>query len=289
MRNLTVATGLVVFAGAGLSFPYFFVKTGTPYFRRPLPPFTDSRDHAATGAAAISNHRCCPLLLLSSSPTYTPNPRASSCLSRFGCSCHPLSHLTQLPPPHPSLIVCLHHSHSTARRKFDMGTPNSLWLLTKKSLAGALIGLTVSDRFFTIYSITGTSMYPTFTTSNPGFPGYLKGDLVLVERFCLDKYKFSCGDVIAFKSPSDHNRQFVKRLVALPGDWMHVPNSSDILKIPEGHCWVEGDNTGCSFDSRHFGPIPLGLVRGRVTHIIWPPQRASKIERKVAVDRIYSI
>ncbi|CAL9204576.1 unnamed protein product [Musa hybrid cultivar] len=173
-------------------------------------------------------------------------------------------------------------------RKFDMGTLNPLWFFMKKSMTVALFGITISDRYATVYSLTGTSMSPTFTTSSPGFPGYLKGDIVLVEKFCLEKYKFSRGDVIAFKSPSDHKREFVKRLIALPGDSMQIPDTSDILKIPEGHCWVEGDNKEFSLDSRHFGPIPLGLVQGRVTHIIWPPQRISKVERKVAMERVRS-
>ncbi|RRT79895.1 hypothetical protein B296_00004675 [Ensete ventricosum] len=56
-----------------------------------------------------------------------------------------------------------------------------------------------------------------------------------------------------YRSPTDHKKTFVKRLIALPGDWVQVPESSEILKIPEGHCWVEGDNAACSLDSRSFG------------------------------------
>ncbi|URD85714.1 Mitochondrial inner membrane protease subunit [Musa troglodytarum] len=125
------------------------------------------------------------------------------------------------------------HTAQVLPKKFDMGTLNPLWFFVKKSMTVALFGITISDRFATVYSLTGTSMSPTFTTSSPGFPGYLKGDIVLVEKFCLEKYKFSRGDVIAFKSPSDHKREFVKRLIALPGDWMQISDTSDILKIPE--------------------------------------------------------
>ncbi|URE02671.1 Mitochondrial inner membrane protease subunit, partial [Musa troglodytarum] len=92
-----------------------------------------------------------------------------------------------------------------------------------------------------------SSMHPTFSACDARFPGYLKADVVLVEKFCLEKYKFSHGDVITFKSPTDHKQTFVKRLIALPGDWVQVPESSEILKIPEGHCWVEGSS---GFDSR---------------------------------------
>lgn len=38
---------------------------------------------------------------------------------------------------------------------------------------------------------------------------------------------------------------------------------SSNLTVPPGHVWIEGDNAARSRDSRDFGPIPLGLVRGR--------------------------
>lgn len=34
--------------------------------------------------------------------------------------------------------------------------------------------------------------------------------------------------------------------------------------MPEGHCWVLGDNLTESRDSRVYGPLPLGLVSGKV-------------------------
>lgn len=119
-------------------------------------------------------------------------------------------------------------------------------------------------------------MHPTFTASDSA----LRGDVVLAERGCLQTYKFSRGDVVLFKCPRNHTELFVKRLIALPGEWIRLPASSEIIKIPEGHCWVEGDNAARSWDSRSFGPIPLGLITGRVTHIIWPPSKMGRLERK---------
>lgn len=49
----------------------------------------------------------------------------------------------------------------------------------------------------------------------------------------------------------------VKRIIGLPGDWIQVPDKAEILKVPEGHCWVEGDNANSSLDSRYFGPVHL--------------------------------
>ena len=36
--------------------------------------------------------------------------------------------------------------------------------------------------------------------------------------------------------------------------------------MPPGHVWVEGDNKKRSYDSRHFGPVPYGLIKGRAIY-----------------------
>lgn len=95
----------------------------------------------------------------------------------------------------------------------------------------------------------------------------------------------------------------------MPGEW--IRSSEDVIRVPEGNCWVEGDNKASSLDSRTFGPvsplcsplthyfftdsetvqdlsrvndmdklawqIPLGLIQGRVTRVVWPPQRLRKL------------
>ncbi|KAL6987800.1 hypothetical protein U1Q18_013547 [Sarracenia purpurea var. burkii] len=135
-----------------------------------------------------------------------------------------------------------------------MGTRNFLWSFTKKSFTFGLIALTISDRYGSIVPVRGVSMSPTFNPHGSTLTG-LTDDHVLVEKFCLDKYKFSHGDVVVFCSPSHYREKYIKRITALPGDWISSPYSHDALKIPEGHCWVEGDNFAPSLDSRSFGPV----------------------------------
>jgi len=169
-----------------------------------------------------------------------------------------------------------------------MGAWDFLWMLSKKSLSGALIGLTISDRYASIVAVQGRSMQPTLNPGSKNRFGSFEGDFVLLEKFCLQNYKFSHGDVIVFRSPYERNEWHVKRLIALPGDWISVPGTYEIVKIPEGHCWVEGDNAVSSLDSRSFGPVPLGLVQGRVTHVIWPPERVGAIEKRYPKERVSS-
>ncbi|XP_062224708.1 uncharacterized protein LOC133923412 [Phragmites australis] len=154
----------------------------------------------------------------------------------------------------------------------------SVWPILKGCITGGLIGVTVADRYASMVAVDGASMYPTFEPQPT--------ERVLVERLCLGRYDFSRGDVVVFQSPRNHRELAVKRLIALPGDWIQVPEKQEIRKIPEGHCWVEGDNAGFSWDSRGYGPVPLGLMYGRVTHVVWPPHRIGQVDRKMPEGRI---
>ena len=40
------------------------------------------------------------------------------------------------------------------------------------------------------------------------------------------------------------------------------------ITVPKGHVWVEGDNSTCSADSRHFGAVPMALLIGRACWIV---------------------
>ena len=42
------------------------------------------------------------------------------------------------------------------------------------------------------------------------------------------------------------------------------------LNVPSGYCWLEGDCPPFSLDSRHYGPIPLSWIRGRLVLRVWP-------------------
>lgn len=63
----------------------------------------------------------------------------------------------------------------------------------------------------------------------------------------------------SFRSPDDPEKSLVKRIIALEGDLVKPrPNSrsrGQMIKIPKGHCWVEGDNWASSRDSNTFGPV----------------------------------
>ncbi|KAG8374407.1 hypothetical protein BUALT_Bualt11G0128600 [Buddleja alternifolia] len=160
-----------------------------------------------------------------------------------------------------------------------MATPNFLWSLAKKYLTAGLIGLTISDRYASFMAIRGSSMSPTLNPHGKDSTGFVLGKFAILLIFASFFYFYP---FLVLRSPSNYKEKYVKRIAALPGDWIHVP-SSDTVRVPEGHCWVVGDNAACSTDSRSFGPIPLGLICGRVTHVVWPPQRIGRVNGEITM------
>ena len=75
------------------------------------------------------------------------------------------------------------------------------------------------------------------------------------------------GDVVIVEHPDRVGFELVKRVTHLPGDV--APDGLGLVD----RVWVEGDDPEGSSDSRTLGPVPLGLVRGRVWFVWWPPGR----------------
>ncbi|KAL7066118.1 hypothetical protein ACR3K2_34540 [Cryptosporidium serpentis] len=96
-----------------------------------------------------------------------------------------------------------------------------------------------------------------------------------------NRKNFKKSDLVAFYSPVINETKLyyellIKRIIALSDDIVHLDSGLSII-VPKGHCWVE-DNNGSNFeDSRFFGAIPLGIIRGVVTHTIWPLKRFTRL------------
>jgi inner membrane protease subunit 1 len=111
------------------------------------------------------------------------------------------------------------------------------------------------------------------------------------------------GDVITYTHPIFTQDEGCKRVIGMPGDFVSVvtPGRRDedlkvddvegkwarvkeeMIQVPEGHCWVAGDNLEWSRDSRLFGPVPLGLVKGKVLAVIWPRKDAKWLSAELDV------
>lgn len=128
------------------------------------------------------------------------------------------------------------------------------------------------------------------------------GDHVLVNKFIYTFYDPERGDIIVFKYPVDETRDFIKRVVGLPGETIEVKNRVVYVNgkpinedyavhgpsgfnastnmsprhIPLGSYFVMGDNRDNSMDSRVWGFLKRDLIKGKAL-IIYFSIEPSKI------------
>lgn len=149
-------------------------------------------------------------------------------------------------------------------------------------LAVLPVAITVRDNLVDYCFARGISMQPTInpypdeeTLRKYYFARYWQ-DVVLVDKLSIRAGVYQRGSVVLCQSVEDPRRFLIKRLVAVEGDWVES-RQGDYVHLGKGQCWLEGDNADHSIDSNEFGPVPLGLIHGRIRYVCWPPWRASKL------------
>ena len=103
------------------------------------------------------------------------------------------------------------------------------------------------------------------------------GDWLLLSKRYRKGRGVVVGDIVSFKHPIDEHTRSVKRVVGMPGDIVlrdSPDKSGQMIQVPDGHCYVVGDNLKFSRDSRMFGPLPLGLVKAKVLGKLSTSERA---------------
>ncbi|XP_059672773.1 mitochondrial inner membrane protease subunit 2 isoform X2 [Gavia stellata] len=121
------------------------------------------------------------------------------------------------------------------------------------------VTVTFLDRVACVARVEGASMQPSL---NPG--GRQASDIVLLNHWSIRNYDVQRGDIVSLVT---------------------IGYKKKYVKVPHGHIWVEGDHRGHSFDSNAFGPVSLGLLHARATHILWPPQRWQKLQPMLPPER----
>jgi len=135
-----------------------------------------------------------------------------------------------------------------------------------------------------------------FTVSSGSMqPALLPRDSVLVNRLAYRLHPPRRGDIIVFRFPQADGREFVKRVIGLPGDVIeeqggrvYVGGRSMALadktgssqeaepvmtiaphQIPPGQLFVLGDNQAASLDSRYWGTVDIHRVIGKAFVVYW--------------------
>ena len=158
-----------------------------------------------------------------------------------------------------------------------------MWRVVVSTVGVAVpVTVTILDVFGYVAKVEGASMQPAL---NP-HDRYKDVDYVLLNRWKARDFSFKRGEVVSLASPSNPDQKIIKRIIALEGDVIRTLSYKNrYLKIPEGHCWVEGDHHGQSLDSNYFGPVALGLINAKASHIVWPPHRWQRLQVCVPPDR----
>jgi signal peptidase I len=180
-------------------------------------------------------------------------------------------------------------------------------------IVGFAIGLALLIQAFVVkpYQIPTGSMIPTLEV----------GQRVLVQRVSYHFTDPAVGDIVVFHPPKgadsetcgvdrplrepcpepvpeESDTNFIKRVVATPGDTLKVVDGHAIVNgeavpddfarpcgggrgcnmpkeitIPPDHYFMMGDNRGFSDDSRFWGPVPRDWIIGKAFFTYWPLDR----------------
>lgn len=181
-----------------------------------------------------------------------------------------------------------------------MNIKESFYSAFKEIFNTALIALTIFFIFYIFlvqpHRVKGESMTPNFQD----------GELILTEKV---SYRFLApkrGDVIVFKAPGPNKVDFIKRIIGLPGEHVHIEggsvyiNGSELretyeiqltqasvnLIVPENQYFVLGDNRSASKDSREIGSIERSAIEGRAWIVYWPLIKYGKYQGPRAISRV---
>jgi len=150
---------------------------------------------------------------------------------------------------------------------------------------------------FRPFQVSGNSMYP----------NYLDKEYVLTNIITLKLNPPKRGDVIVFKAPNDPEKDYIKRIIGIPGDVVMIKNGEVYVNelplnqsaylppsvrtyagsflreglaetVPPDSYFVLGDNRSGSSDSREWGFVPLKSIIGESSFVYWPLDKMGAIK-----------
>lgn len=148
------------------------------------------------------------------------------------------------------------------------------------------------------HKVSGNSMVPTFES----------GDYLITEKI---SYRFrdpKSGQIIVLKNPRDESEDFIKRIIAVPGDTIQISAGSvylngqplkedylpagrltrsgafltegSLVRVGNNQYFVIGDNRNHSSDSREWGPVTKEEIVGKAFFRYFPFTRMGLLTGK---------
>lgn len=136
-------------------------------------------------------------------------------------------------------------------------------------------------------------------------PNFHNGEFILTNKVVYKLRNPKRGEVVIFKSPSNKEIDYIKRIIGLPGDTVKIYKNAFYVNgqkldepylatdayifggsflqegaeivVPSGKYFVSGDNRPHSADSREFGPIAKEDFIGEAILRYWPLNKVGLI------------
>lgn len=168
--------------------------------------------------------------------------------------------------------------------KSKPSTATALREILETLLLALIIFFGVKEFVLQNFRVEGQSMEPNFHT----------GQYLIVDKISYRLRPIERGDVIVFVPPREANRDFIKRVIALPGERVEIRQGRVLINgkllqepyitvswtytygpqvVGENEYFVLGDNRNNSSDSRMWGLLPKKNVVGKAWLSYWPPQQ----------------
>lgn len=130
------------------------------------------------------------------------------------------------------------------------------------------------------YRVQGHSMLPTMH----------EGEYLIINKLSYLLDEPEAGDIIVLHYPRDRTREYIKRVIGVPGDTIDVangevaingtvlnepyiaddPNYNGSWIVPEDNFFVLGDNRNSSSDSHSWSFLPRSDIVGKAWVVYWP-------------------
>lgn len=138
-------------------------------------------------------------------------------------------------------------------------------------------------------------------------PNFIDGEYLLTDKITYRLKEPQRGDVIVFEAPANSGEEFIKRIIAVPGENFSIKEGTvfingrslkepyfskdpktlsgaflkegEEITVPQDSYLVLGDNRHHSSDSRRWGFIAKEKITGRAWLIYWPVSKAGIIEK----------
>jgi signal peptidase I len=167
---------------------------------------------------------------------------------------------------------------------------HSAWKWLREIVLSLGISIFIIVFLYQPVKVEGTSM----------MPGLADQERIFINKYAYRLEAIERGDVVVFRYPGDPSKNYIKRIVGVPGDRIEIVKGAVLVNgsrlpepyvplqfrdyrsmsevtVPSGSYFVLGDHRNLSSDSRDFGMVEREAIFGKAVFAYWPAELAGKL------------